>query len=487
MEITYLPEVKKKIVIDDTSVDEIHSFDSFEEAKEYFMTECEIKINLNLLLTAEDQKLYLDLGEDDEEDWLDLWEEEVDDLLYDNHIFVYSDRRTDPSGVYYTIEGYPEYIIRFMDEYTDHFDENGFANDGSKGEALAHDKEELIRKIDALFRGPISFFENKQINEDGFFNSSFLKKDIVSLRKEINELEDNLKQISYKKWDSIRDLVNSNTEYQDLDKQINQLEDRIKELENQYGRWETYTKWVRYGEDDYDREYEDYFEVDDEEKAKELQPQVDGLKKEVENIRNKSRELYHQIENNWKKEQDLENKQKTLKDKKELYNTNLTNLLDEEKDALNNAIDIIKSLGIEQLNPSKDLNNTKIENDYLYTKAFVLQKIDITEDAFDEEGDFHYWVIEEPAENTIAEIEEKLSQTNWTKTEADWLLIPNSSWECNAVVTYKWDEKHVPTIRVTHYPATWGYSGGSPEEWDVDIDPEEVKIFYYINLRKKID
>ena len=108
-------------------------------------------IRLTFELTGDDIADHLDLT-DEEEDWLDEFEDDCDSLLSDLDI-QHEFKEDTPDGVVYELNGTGWNLIAFMQRYTDHFGPDGFADDGSAGEALNDERVEFENFLDLLAHG----------------------------------------------------------------------------------------------------------------------------------------------------------------------------------------------------------------------------------------------------------------------------------------------------------------------------------------------
>lgn len=150
-------EVKKTITFwyDD---EEFGPFDTMEQAKETFMTDTNIIIDLDCLLSAEDQMLFVDIDDEEEAEKISEWEDAISDLTW--NIWV-RNRRVTPETVTYEFEGTPNDLIKFMKNYTAHWDPNGNGFDkDTVGTYFVEERRKLLDDINQAFNS----------NERGFFN-----------------------------------------------------------------------------------------------------------------------------------------------------------------------------------------------------------------------------------------------------------------------------------------------------------------------------
>lgn len=152
IQIDELPVVESKIV---SFYDGFyHPFNTLEEAKKYFMKNENIEVILpNLPVNSSDVLKTIGAEEyQEQEDEIEAWEERIFELINNCNVWTYLVEIT-PEGVKRRLEGSPNHIIKFMENYTSYF-----AQEGSEGECLAAEKEELIKKINEAFTLKGSFF-----------------------------------------------------------------------------------------------------------------------------------------------------------------------------------------------------------------------------------------------------------------------------------------------------------------------------------------
>lgn len=126
-------------------------FNTKEEAKAYFMENCELTIIVgDLPMTYSDVLYYTDIEEDDEDLVYD-WEEEMTRLADECEVY-YRPLRREMEGVKTELTGTPNDLIKFMENYTTHY-----IDDGTEGEALYEERMYLIQEIDKAFNS-LGFF-----------------------------------------------------------------------------------------------------------------------------------------------------------------------------------------------------------------------------------------------------------------------------------------------------------------------------------------
>ena len=143
-------KVKRSVVLFDDYGDVIDDkmFDTVEEAKEYFMNNVDVEIQVTVELDTNDVEKYYTIPEEEEEEWED-WEDKVYELL---RPLLYNYKGSSMNGCEYTLEGTPNDLIHFMENYSSHY------NFDDIGEYFYEEKKEFLKWIDSLF--PTGFFSD---------------------------------------------------------------------------------------------------------------------------------------------------------------------------------------------------------------------------------------------------------------------------------------------------------------------------------------
>ena len=348
--------------------------------------------------------------------------------------------------------------------------------------------KELLKKEEPKLEEEDFILNFKPFDESLNEDVSKLKNDLISLKSEIDELQKQINDIQRNKYSATEERVKSYPEYQEANKKLDDLHQEIDELQKQYGEWQTSVRYVACGPDDCEKEVDSYLKIKDKEKQKELEPKVKELEKECGDLYDLISKLYKKAEEEVKSEQDIEGKKLSLKTKKDLHASTVKQFLEEEKESLNKAIEKLNELGLEDF---KLVQSALIKDGYVFVKLEKNESIDI--DSFDEwfDDEDHYFEeghLEDVTDDKAAELMEYLDDSPWEVTEKGWVSIPDTQWECSLDIDPEWDGNKLPELTTyNYYPATWGYYGGSPEEWDIEWDPDFVDVSYIISLRKKID
>lgn len=123
------------------------------EVREYIFNEVLFELRLCFTgLTAGDMETYYTPEDEEEEDFIYKWEDACDSLLEECGIDADLYRHT-PQGSEYDLEGNANNLIKFMERFNDHFGPEGFADDGTEGEALYEEKREFLNYLEALCNG----------------------------------------------------------------------------------------------------------------------------------------------------------------------------------------------------------------------------------------------------------------------------------------------------------------------------------------------
>lgn len=298
----------------------------------------------------------------------------------------------------------------------------------------------------------------------------------------LKEVKRELKDKGYAFNKSLNESIEEEKEYEELTLQINKLvqernglldeikEFREKELDPLKQEWRAYP----YNSDEYQRLYKEWNEKRDILKPK--QDRSSELNREINTLQKRQTELYNEL--------------------KAPSNVNAYEEMKKLVDKM--SIDLKDYISEGKLN-TKGITN---HGYYYVTADFKGLPVEVEYDDFDTEededdyGHIHSrWVyskdMSDEAWERNEEVNDKLEpyfeSLGLEKGEPGYYKIPNTDWEIGTEIYEANGLGDEPEVTHTYYsPATWGYYGGSPEEFDMEWEPEYFDTEIRIDIRKKL-
>ena len=166
----------------------------YNEILNYILSDVRFILKLCVDLDSGDITSNYEPQNDEEETYIDRWDNACTNLLDDLELET-SFVESTPEGAYYTITGTASKLISFMEQYTNHFGPNGFADDGSAGEYFHEVKNEFENYLDCLSRGTNADFQFNHLHINEVDEYSLKSKWVLTDPDEDNYEESSLEEL----------------------------------------------------------------------------------------------------------------------------------------------------------------------------------------------------------------------------------------------------------------------------------------------------